>query len=351
MTEGWPTLLCPPVFKGVIRSTPDDFVVEEIPAYLPCGSGSHLFLQIRKRDLNTADVVRALSRHLKLPPFEIGVAGLKDKKAVTTQWFSIPRTADHLLSSFHLDGAEIQNTALHVNKLKTGHLKGNRFEIKIKNLPPQALDDILGRCEKLKSLGVPNYFGEQRFGKDNDRSGFEILRGAPPPRDGRRLRFLLSAAQSALFNNVLAERIRRDLFSKVLMGDVLVKSDTGGIFLCTDPAADQQRMNSFLVHPTGPLFGPKMKKADFEPAKMEEAVLLETGLLAQAFERYKKLTQGTRRSLRLSVCDLELSSLPDALLLRFSLPSGSYATTVLRELVDVSLANGFFPLPADESVD
>jgi tRNA pseudouridine13 synthase len=336
----WPTLLEPSPIKGTIRAQPEDFMVEETPAYPPCGQGSHLMIEIEKRSRTTDEVIQALARHLKIGPNEIGSAGLKDRHAITRQWLSVPATAGAAIESFSDEGVAILQKGLHTNKLKTGHLKGNRFTIRVRGLSGDDLDQLQTRADRLARRGAPNYFGSQRFGVDqrNESTGLELLRGQKLRMSPRSLRLMLSAAQSAMFNDVLAQRIKSNLFEQVLPGDVLVKADTGGMFICSDPGIDQQRFDAFQIHITGPMFGPKMKGATGKPGEQEAQVLASHVINPEAFHRFSKLTSGTRRALRVQLVDLKIKREPDAALLQFSLPPGGYATTVLCELIEVTAA-------------
>jgi tRNA pseudouridine13 synthase len=335
MPDRWPTRLDPPSITGTIRKEPEDFQVEEIPAYLPAGQGSHLFLHVEKRNRTTDEVVRALAKYLRIKTGQIGCAGLKDRAALTRQWLSIPAEAREGLDTFRLEGATIIRSDLHTNKLKTGHLKGNRFHIRIRDLGANGNDEIARRCTALAEKGVPNYFGPQRFGRDgqNEAAGRELLAGGKGRRDTRTLRLLLSAVQSGLFNDVLALRLSRGLFNQALEGDLLIKADTGGRFLCEDPEREQPRMDAQEIHPSGPIFGPKMKTARGEPGNMERDVLRDSGLTEAAFSKFPKLTRGTRRPLRLMPEGLSVEPQGDSVLLSFALVAGGYATSVIRELI------------------
>ena len=337
MDTRWPALLDPSPLTGTIRTAPEDFIVEEIPAYLPCGNGSHLMIEIEKRSRTTDEVIQTLARHLKISPNDIGCAGLKDRHAITRQWLSVPATAGALLESFNIEGVAILHSGLHTNKLKTGHLKGNRFTIRVRGLSGDDVNQLQARVDHLARRGAPNYFGSQRFGVDqrNESTGLALLRGEKLRLSPRSLRLMLSAAQSAMFNDVLAQRIKSNLFEQVLPGDVLVKADTGGMFISSDPGIDQQRFDAFELHITGPIFGPKMKTPTGKAQALEEQVLAAFNVDPEAFRKYSKLTLGTRRALRLAPLELNLEREADAFRLQFALPAGGYATTVLRELVDV----------------
>jgi tRNA pseudouridine13 synthase len=343
MGDRWPTLLDPPEFRGLIRTEPEDFRVEEIPAYLPCGDGDHLMIKIRKRNHTTDQVVRLLAAHLAIPEQQVGTAGLKDRHAVTEQWVSVPAGSAGNLSSFAREDVEILESSPHRNKLKTGHLKGNRFEIRIRGLALDQAAKVMERCGRLVLLGAPNFFGPQRFGRDNqnEQVGRELLQGTRKQRPGRTLRLMLNAVQSGLFNDVVARRMESGWFQQALEGDLMAKADTGGLFLCTDPRVDQLRLDAFEIHPTGPMFGGKMKKPQGQALALEEEILAQSGLEAGNFDRYRKLTRGARRSVRLALKDLEWKSAEDGLVLSFSLPAGGYATSVLRELVVMEEATDY----------
>jgi len=335
MPRRWPTLLDPPAVAGTIRKEPEDFQVEEVPAYPPVGKGSHLFLRVEKKLHTTDEVIRALAKQLRIPAGQIGCAGMKDRVALTRQWLSVPAAARGRLDSFRLEGVTILEADLHTNKLKTGHLKGNRFRIRIADLGPEDGEEIARRCALLEEKGIPNYFGPQRFGRDgrNEIVGRDLLSGRPGRHDKRTLRLLLSAVQSGLFNDLLARRISTGRFHQALQGDVMIKAETGGRFLCEDPGLDQPRMDAGEIHPSGPIFGPKMQAAEGEPGDMEREVLSASGLTAESFARFPKLTRGTRRPLRLMPGEFRAEPAGDSVQLSFTLTSGGYATSVIRELI------------------
>ncbi len=336
MSDRWPALLGPPGVRARIRASCADFRVEEIPAYPPCGSGEHLLVEAEKTDLTTDQLVRALASQAGLRPAEIGTAGLKDRRAVTRQWLSLPARAAAALDTFEQPGIRLLRAERHTNKLKTGHLRGNRFGLRLRELSAADRDAVVQRAEQLAVSGVPNYFGPQRFGRggDNEVEGRAVLRGHGRRHDRRGLRFVLNAVQSGLFNDVLALRIRRELFDKVLAGDVLIKTDSGGRFVCQEPAVDQARADRLEVHPSGPMFGPRMRWPEGEPAALESQVLADSGLSDADWRRFAKLTPGTRRPLRFVLADLRCEEENGDLWLRFTLPAGAYATAVLGELVE-----------------
>jgi len=324
---------------GRLKASPEDFRVDERPAYLPSGAGPHLYLHVEKRGRTTRDVVRELSRALGVADRDAGYAGLKDRAAVTTQWMSFPVAQDPDPARLGGEGYRVLAASRHQNKLRPGHALGNTFAVAVRG-------GDLGRAqacaEALARTGLPNFFGPQRFGHGGETAslGRALLLPAPPPeaRRAARDRFLrrlaLSAFQSLLFNRWLAERLADGLFAAALPGDVLKKLDTGGLFLCEDPAVDGPRVARFEVSPAGPMFGHKLKPAAGEAAAREARLLDAEGMTLQDFARGGGEAEGTRRAARLPVAP-RLEPLADGqgYLARFELPRGSYATVVMRELV------------------
>jgi tRNA pseudouridine13 synthase len=340
---------------ATIKAAPEDFVVEEIPAYEPSGAGQHVFVRFTKRDLTTDAALRAIARAAGVDPRAAGVAGMKDKRAVTTQTVSFEParggSADELcerLRALELDGITIHDAKRHEHKLKTGHLRGNRFAVRVRDVAPDEARAIVARLSEAARTGVPNAFGEQRFGKDQDNAARAraIVSGQErPPRDRRLLRLLFSALQSDVFNAVLDERVRQGTWATALRGDVLKKTDTGGLFVCTDEQEDQARADRGEVSPTGPLVGPKMPRAEGAPGELEMEVA--RARLGDAFDPAMAgaLGEGTRRPLRLFLASCratiengDTSCNPIAVakqheetscLVEFVLPKGAFATTVL----------------------
>jgi tRNA pseudouridine13 synthase len=331
-----------PGIGGRIKQEPEDFEVEEIPAYEPSGQGSYLYLWVEKRDLGAEYFVRQVALRLGLPVGEVGTAGLKDRRAVTRQMVSVPERVADRVEAVNGDGIRLLRVGRHGNKLKPGHLHGNRFRILIRDAAPDGkLEPILNR---LKQEGLPNYYGPQRFGRDGEtvRLGLALLRGEPPlpSPTGRRpnlknpfLRKLaLSASQSALFNHYLALRLTDGLLRKVLSGDVMAKWPFGGLFVAEDVAREQARFDARETVPAGPIFGRKTFAAKGEAAAREAAVLTDAGLTPAAFAGFGKLMQGTRRHNLIYVDDLAAAAEPGGVRLSFTLPAGSYATVLLREI-------------------
>ena len=328
-----------PGIGGELKQEPGDFEVEELPAYVPSGAGEHLFLWIEKTGITTEQLTQQLVQTLRVANRDIGVAALKDRHAIARQFVSIPAKFADRVALLESPQIRVLSATLHGNKLRTGHLRGNRFSILLRNVPPQALDLALPIASRLQQLGVPNYFGDQRFGTAGETAqlGFDLLKGEKVPEDihPSRRRFLLklalSAAQSVLFNQNLAARVLAGHLHRVIQGDVLQVAASGGVFICEDVAADQPRFDVREVLPTGPMFGPKMKLATGAVAEQEAQLLQNAGLTSENFSRFKELTSGTRRPVLIVPGDLAVHQETDGLRFQFVLPSGSYATILLRE--------------------
>jgi tRNA pseudouridine13 synthase len=322
---------------GALRRAPEDFRVDEVPAYLPSGAGPHLYVRIEKRGRTTRDVLCDLARALGIPERDAGYAGLKDRDAVTTQWLSFPCAKDPDPALLASPGVTVLEVSRHANKLRPGHVRANRFVLAVRG-------GDLGRAracaEALAARGMANFFGPQRFGTAgrNAAVGGALLRGERTAETGRavRDRFLrrlsISAYQSELFNRWLAERLEDGLFDAALEGDVLKKLDTGGLFNCEDPGADGARVRAFEVSPAGPMFGHKLRPAAGEALAREARLLAAEKIALADFARGGGEAEGTRRAARLRVL-VALEPLEDGYRTSFELPKGSYATVVMRELM------------------
>jgi tRNA pseudouridine13 synthase len=333
---------------GTLKASPEDFRVDELPAYLPSGSGPHLYLLVEKRGRTTRDVLRDLAGKLGVPERDAGYAGLKDRAAVTTQWLSFPAARDPDAASLGGEGLRVLEVSRHANKLRTGHVRGNRFALRIRG---GDLERARRCAAALGERGLANFFGAQRFGVDgrNAEVGRALLRGERTPEAGRaaRDRFLrrlsISACQSALFNRWLAERLADGLFATPLVGDVLKKLPAGGSFVCEDPGADLPRVASFEVSPAGPMFGHRLRPTTTgEPRSREERILRDEGMTLADFARGGDEAEGTYRAARLPIA-LQLEPADDGYRAAFELPRGSYATVVMRELMKCEAE-----LPEDE---
>lgn len=328
-----------PGIGGQIRVTPEDFQVDERPLYLPCGEGEHLYVKITKRGLSTPDLVRLLSSALGVKAQAIGVAGLKDARAVTTQMVSLQGITPQQVAQMTIDGRllNVEILARHRNRLRTGHHAGNRFRLVIRDVAAHAAETVPAILNRLSARGVPNYFGPQRQGRDGD--NYQIgaaLLNDPRRREkmGRAKRiWYLNTYQSFLFNRMLAKRV--DLIDRMLAGDWAMKSDNGACFLVEDPDKEQPRADRFEISPTGILFGSRVSWADGEPGKIEEAVIAEAGTTREALAAAGKACgfRGERRAVRVPLAELNWSLDGSVLTLAFSLPPGAYATSVLRELM------------------
>jgi tRNA pseudouridine13 synthase len=343
-----------PGIGGAVKESPEDFRVEEIPAYQPEGAGEHLFVRLEKWGVTTREVQMALARAYGIHHRDVGYAGIKDKQAVAVQYFSVwlknqqdPQRAYSLQKELPV---RILSTAPHRHKLKQGHLVGNLFDIRVAS-PALAPDAAAARAEEiaavLRQRGVPNYYGAQRFGShgDNALQGYELLQGSRRVKQKWLRRFLLSAYQSYLFNCYLTLRIGRGLYRRMLAGDIAKKHDTGGLFVVEEVAAEQQRLEAGEICYTGPIYGRKMKRAGGEAGGLEEQVLAENGIGWEEL-RAAKLTGSRRQGILLP--EIRVSPAEEGLRLRFSLPKGAYATTVLREIMkSADLASPSSP-PLDE---
>ena len=339
--DGLPRAHGEPVIRCRLRAEPADFVVEEILAFGPDGDGEHRLLKVRKTDCNTDWAARRIAAFAGVPHQVVGYAGLKDRRAVTTQWFSVHlgRRAEPDWSMLVTDGIEVLESHPHRRKLRRGVLAGNHFDLLLRDVDGD-WDALERRVAAIADLGVPNYFGPQRFGREqnNLRRAAAMLGGASAEDDrGRRadrhLRGLyLSAARSQLFNEVLAVRVERGDWHSALPGERLQLRGSHSHFLAE--AIDTrifERVASGDAQPTGPLFGAG------EPLTVGEVARLEADIAAPFAAWQRGLAAAglkqERRPLALHPEELKLSRPTDGQArLRFSLPAGSYATALLREL-------------------
>jgi tRNA pseudouridine13 synthase len=337
----WPRTFGAPHAVASLRVSPEDFRVDEQLGFAPDGEGEHALLQIQKRNRNTSDVARLLARHAGVRERDVSFGGLKDRNAVTTQWFSVwlPGRETPDWSPIESDDLRVLVSARHRRKLQRGTLQGNAFEIVLRNVEGDR-EELEHRLHTVAQRGVPNYFGEQRFGRDggNLAKAVEMFNGRRVK--DRELRSLfLSAARSFLFNEVLAVRVQDGSWQKVLPGEAVMLAGKHSFFMCEQPDEEiERRLTAGDIHPSGPLWGKGELPTHGVARALEEwavaGQLLFTEGLAKADLRQE------RRALRLPVTDLncEWSAQAD-LRLRFSLPSGSYATAVLRELVSPRAAD------------
>ena len=325
-----------PGVGGEIKIEPAHFIVEEISLYPPTGEGNHLFVQLTREGQTTREVVESLARALDIPPNGIGYAGLKDKYARVTQIFSLPEISAERAEKVIRDlGYDFGWAIPHNRKLRPGHLLGNRFTITV--LHPEA-EDAVERAraivQALAERGLPNFFGQQRFGRygDNAEQGLAILTGQKRrPRQKWLTKLLISAYQSQLFNDYLTLRIQRGLFDKLLLGDLANKTDTGGMFVVDDWETDQARFDRREITFTGPLFGYKMRQPQADAAALEAEIQASSPVTPQQWR--KNRTDGNRRIGRIFLQPVDVQPVPQGLRLSFYLPKGAYATILLREVM------------------
>lgn len=384
---------------GRYKEHAEDFLVEEIPLYPCTGNGEHLYLWIEKEGITTRELLRQLARGLNLKERDLGYAGLKDAKARTRQQVSLPANREPRLAGLNLRQAKILSTTRHGNKLRLGHLAGNRFSIRLRDTHIEALDRAEAILNRLQTTGVPNRFGEQRYGSLNNshRLGRLLLQkaydqfcteliGDPQQiidpqwrqaaqafrvgdldlaleflphrmRDEQRLlqalksgspaadvvfqlprpllRLFLSAYQSHLFDQLLEQRLSQ--LDQIETGDLAVKHVNGACFQVIDAEQEQPRADQFEISPSAPLFGHKVLLADGSPGERERQILNQEGLALQDWRLGEGLSMpGERRPLRVPLGNAQATPAADGLQLDFSLPKGSYATSVLYELIKPS---------------
>lgn len=339
---------------GHLKRAPEDFIVEEIPAYPPSGSGTHLFLTIEKRGISTQEMVRRVARALAIPPTAIGVAGQKDQQAVARQVISVPAEDPVKAANLKLDGLTVLSAARHQHKLRTGHLRGNRFIITVHGVVPDAEARARAVLARLADGWLPNFFGAQRFGRgaENIADGRALLRGERRVPDRFRRRFLLSALQAGLFNRYLAARMADGLLHRVISGEVLQRTQTGGLFTCADAemVAAQVRLERREIVPAGPMFGHKIFGCapGSVAAAREQAILDAEGVRLDDFAPFAKLAEGTRRALLVRIEDPSVRQEGDRMIVAFALPSGSYATVLLDEIMKADPSPAPAAAPTDE---
>lgn len=324
-----------PALEAAIGPAVEDFVVDEIPLYAASGTGEHLYVRVEKRGFTTPAMVRAVTRAAGVDERDVGYAGLKDKHAVTRQWLSLPSKA-RPPSEWQLpEGISLVEHTRHANKLRTGHLLGNRFGITLVTPDVGALEKAARLVELLKGSGVYNYFGGQRFGRRGDglRQAIVWLR------EGAKLhglpRFLTklypSVIQAEVFNRYFSARRGLGL-DRLIAGEVVRLDNAGAMFAVEDVDKESPRLTSGDIHLTGPIFGPKARPTSAEAAALEASIIEELGLSADARDKLARLAPGTRRDLIAPITDLRVEwAGVGRLLVEFSLPSGSYATEVIRQ--------------------
>lgn len=335
MTLPYLTDSVPPI-DGEFRARLEDFEVEEIPAYEPSGEGEHVFVWIEKRGLTTPQAVAALCRATGARQEAAGWAGLKDRRSISRQWVSLWGVAPRTVDGCRVDGLQVLRVGSHPTKLRTGHLRANRFVIRLRNVSPTGIDRIEQALKQIVLEGLPNYFGAQRFGREGDNAD-KALRWVRDGERGPRGRFdrklWMSALQAELFNRRLAERVRTRTLGRVFDGDVMERLDSGGLFNATDVTETQARADRWEVSPTGPMFGARMRWPEGTARTQEEQLLQDVGLTREHLARVKRHGPGTRRSVRVRPEQLRVEAVAGTAVLEFTLPSGSYATILVREIL------------------
>lgn len=330
-----------PVLEAVIRRSPDDFFVEEIDAFPASGSGEHLLLSVEKRGLNTAFAARRIARWAGVAESAVGYAGLKDRHAVTRQRFSVhlPGRAAPSVAGLEDDALRVLAQARHVKKLPRGALAGNRFVLTLREVQGER-EAIEARLRQVAAGGVPNWFGEQRFGRGNLEAALAMFAGRRVPRDQRG--HLLSAARSALFNRVLAARVRDGSWNRALDGEVWILDGSRSVFGPESwSEALQRRLADFDIHPSAPLWGSGALRSEGRALALETAALDARDALALRRGLESAGLRQERRATRLRPSGADREWLDAATLrLQFTLPAGTYATAVLAEIGAVRNAAG-----------
>lgn len=327
-----------PTLSGVIRTSPEDFKVDEKFAFDFTGEGEHALIHIEKTDTNTDWLARQIAEVSGLKKGDVSYAGLKDRKAVTTQWFSVwlPGKPDPDWSLLNSENIKVLDSCRHNRKLRRGSLLGNQFTLIVRDVEGDA-SDLKHRMNTIKQNGVPNYFGEQRFGIDGrNLEKAEIMFAGKREKDRFKRSIYLSAARSAMFNDILSQRVEINKWANGMQGDVMLLDNSHSYFLATDIDDEiNRRLYEHDIHPSGPLWGrgellSKLGVAELENKLPDKFEVFDVGL------KNARLDQD-RRSLRLSVNDLQWNYDPDNKLLELSffLPAGGYATAVLREIIKV----------------
>lgn len=332
--------LYPSLGIGTLKSLPEDFKVIEEPLY-PCkGEGEHLYLCIEKIGVNSSEAMRHIAKILQTDPKFAGIAGQKDKHALTQQWMSFhcPPTrmkvtlTEGMFASLE-PSIKVLKIERHVNRLRTGHLKANSFEVTIRDhsLKREALEE---RLRQISNSGVPNYYGKQRFGHNNLQEAQAWLKNNIRVRDPK---FCYSVLQSAVFNTLLERRIEEKRFDVVRLGDVMQKNASGGLFHAENVAESQSRYDAKEVDVTGPMPGSKMKASYGEVFAEEQAAADSFGLTTEMQLKQSRWGEGTRRAYRIQVNSMQVLSFDaNAFTLKFSLESGAYATTIMDEILNAT---------------
>jgi tRNA pseudouridine13 synthase len=322
-----------PQSTGQLRCAMADFKVFEKLPFEPCGEGEHLLIHLRKTGANTAVVARELAKYFKVKDGLVSYAGLKDRFAVTEQWFGVhvPGKKIYDLSDLNIEGVEVLSSKRHNKKLRIGALLGNRFELVLRNV--SNADDVLRRWAAVSQFGVPNYFGEQRFGINGGNlvRATELFQGKKV-KDKKKRGLYLSAARSEIFNQMVSQRIENNHFESLQSGDVFMLNGTQSVFLA-DEIDDtlKQRFQEKDIDLTAALWGAGELMSQGEPQVFEQKIADEYSEFCQGLAKFGLKQE--RRKIRLSLSEGNISLENNTVTLGFFLPSGCYATTILRELI------------------
>ena len=339
MSAPLPLAFGEPLLEAVIRTQPEDFRVDELPAFVPTGEGEHLLLEIRKRGANTVAVAKRLAQWAGVAEMAVSYAGQKDRHAVTTQRFSVhlPKRVAPELAALESDEIHVVASSWHNRKLQRGALAGNRFGLVLREVRGEraAID---ARLQMIATRGLPNWIGEQRFGRDggNVAAALAMFGGRRVRRDQRSM--YLSAARSALFNRVLAARVAHGNWDAPLDGEVWMLDGSRSVFGPEPWSAElAERLARFDIHPSGPLWGAGELRTTGAALALEQQALADEQALALRAGLEKEGLKQERRALRLLPQKLQWQWLAaDVLEISFALPPGCYATAVLHELGSVS---------------
>lgn len=319
-----------------LKTSANDFKVFECLPFEPSGEGEHLFIKVRKTGQNTNVVARELARYFGVKDALVSYAGLKDKNAVTEQWFGVhlPGVKIDDLSGFEMEGVDVIEHLRHNKKLKTGALTGNRFEITLRNV--SALNEVQQRWQLITHHGVPNYFGEQRFGigGSNIDNALTMFSGRRV-KDKKKRSIYLSAARSLLFNQTISARIKRQKFDQISVGDVLMLAGSQSVFKVESDDADlSQRLAKADVDITAPMWG-KGELMTFADVALQEAkVAHEYETICAGLEKFGVKQERRRIRLVPTQTQIQVDTTQNSVCVSFFLPAGCFATSLLRELVN-----------------
>ena len=323
---------------GRLKTVPEDFLVREIPAYEPLGDGEFTYLWLRKRALSADQLRRDLARTLGISTRDVGMAGLKDRQAITWQWVSVPQRANPAQQGLCGNGWVVLRSVRHRNKLRPGHLHGNQFTLVVRDAHPGWPERLRSLAALLKSHGMPNAYGSQRFGHDRQTLalGLSLLDQPNQPVNPWLRRLALSAVQSQVFNAWLQHRLGTGTLKTVMDGEILAHSPRGGLFTAVDLVAEQKRMDAIQIVPAGPIPGSRMLPARGQAAVFENAILELLNLTRLLDAQKGRLLTGTRRRALVYPADLSWHPAPavNGYRLEFSLPEGSYATVLAGILME-----------------